>query len=339
MQDIKNLTLINLERFLIEKGHSAFRARQIFSWIYQKRNEDFALMTNLSQALKELLRANLYFSKIELIDKFRSEDKTEKFLFRLEDNNSIESVIIPVDKRITFCISTQVGCKYKCLFCASGKSGFIRNLTSGEIVSQILYLKDYRKDLGNIVFMGIGEPLDNYDNLLLAIRIINDKNGLNIGARKITISTCGLIPQINKLANEKLQVELSVSLHAASDKIREKLMPVNKIYPLEKLIAACKDYYKNTNRQITFEYVLIKDINSSLQDAKNLAKILKGFDAKINLIVYNMIPGFGLIPPDKKEISSFFNQLKNRGVNVTVRRPRGQDIEAACGQLKLIYEK
>jgi len=260
-QNIAGLSLKDLENILQGWGQPAFRAKQIFSWVYQKLAVNFDAFTDIPENLRKDLKANFSLYELNLAKKAKSIDGTEKFLFELSDAKFVEAVIIPAENRSTGCISTQVGCKFACNFCASGKLGFTRNLTAAEIVQEVLYLKkESAGRLTHIVFMGTGEPLDNYNNVLSAIRIINSKEGLNIGARRITISTCGLIPEIKQLSKEGLQIELSVSLHSADDKIRSGLMPVNKKYPLKDLIAACRNYAKETNRQVTFEYVLIKGL-------------------------------------------------------------------------------
>lgn len=352
MQDIKELTLEEVENLLTAWKQEGFHAQQIFSWIYKRGALDFDKMSDLPLGLRKRLKENFYLLNLKLIKKLKSQDDTEKFLFELKDKNLIEAVTIPTEKRITGCISTQVGCKFACRFCASGLLGFKRNLTSGEMIDEVLYLKNNSsgRRLTHLVFMGIGEPLDNYDNVIKAIRIINSRFALNIGARRITISTCGIIPGIKKLQNEGLQVELSISLHAADDKIRSQLLPINKKYPLGDLIQACKEYINRTKRQITFEYVLIKDINSDLPNAQNLSKILKTLRlCKVNLIPVNpvnptparrgWVKELNIEPPNKLEILLFRDYLLKSGINVTLRRPRGQDIEAGCGQLRLRYEK
>ncbi len=342
MQDIKGLTLGELEERLKAWGEPLFHAQQIFSWIYKRHTKEFDAMSDLPSDLRRRLKENFYLFGLKLIKAFQSKDGTEKFLLELEDKNVLETVSIPAEKRITGCISTQVGCKFKCCFCASGTLGFKRNLTVGEIIEEVLYLKDNSKNkkLTHIVFMGTGEPLDNYDNVIKAIRIINSPHALNIGVRRITISTSGILPAIKRLSQEGLQIELSVSLHAADERIRSRLMPVNKIYPLLNLITACREYIKKTNRQITFEYILIKDKNASLQDALKLSKILKDLKlCKVNLIPCNLIKECQVEPPGKKDVLLFRDYLLKSGINVTLRKPRGQDIEAACGQLRLRYEK
>lgn len=340
MREITGLTLKELETAVIGLGERAFCARQIFSWVYQKRVKDFAAMTNLSLPLREKLKANFPFLILKPVQVLTSSDATAKLLFSLEDKNLIEAVIIPVKDRFTGCISSQVGCKFKCSFCASGMLGFKRDLTSAEIVAEVLALEEHSaKKLTHLVFMGTGEPLDNYAHVLKAIRILNCAEGINIGARRITISTSGIIPGIKQLAKEGLQVELSISLHAADEKTRSVIMPVNKKYPLSELMLACRDYIAKTNRQITFEYVLIKGLNSDLQNAQNLSKILKGLLCKVNLIPANPIKELYIEPPSRQEILSFRDKLLKSGVSVTIRKERGADIQAACGQLRLNYGK
>lgn len=337
MVDLKDFSLSELERELPQISAEKFRAKQIFSWIYQKGVFDFDRMTNLPAELRNKLKDKFFIIGFKLVKKSISRDQTQKLLMGLDDGNLIESVIIPADDRVTGCVSSQAGCKYACGFCASGASGFKRNLTCGEMMEQVLLIKcnSEGNKLTHIVFMGTGEPLDNYDNVLKAIRIINSKESLNIGQRRITISTCGLVPQIRKLAKEGLQVELSVSLHAADDLTRSRIMPINKKYPLKELIGALREYIKDTNRQVTFEYTMIKGLNSDLQSAKNLVKLIAGLEAKVNLIPCNPIKELGLEPPGKVDILMFRDMLIKSDVNVTLRSSRGQDIEAACGQLKL----
>jgi 23S rRNA (adenine2503-C2)-methyltransferase len=358
MQDIKGLYLEELENILGAWEEPPFRAKQIFAWIYKKGAGDFQEMSDLSAQLRKRLEEKLYLFSLKLIKALRSSDGTEKLLFMLQDGNFIEAVSIPTEKRLTGCISTQAGCRFRCFFCASGKGGLKRNLTAAEIIEQAVHIKNKSNKLTHLVFMGTGEPLDNYDNVIKAIRIINSKAGLYIGARRITISTCGIIPGIKRLADEGLQVELSVSLHAADDNTRTKIMPINKIYPLKDLINACKAYIKKTGRQITFEYILLKGINSDLKNALILSKILKGLNCKVNIIPVNPVRNTEALgeenkisnganpikecktePPIEAEILSFRDYLLECGINATLRRPRGQDIEAACGQLRLRYEK
>ncbi|MBF0522790.1 MAG: 23S rRNA (adenine(2503)-C(2))-methyltransferase RlmN [Candidatus Omnitrophica bacterium] len=313
-----------------------FRATQIFEWIYQKNISSFEQMKNLPPRLKEYLKTEFVLELPACRCEQESYDGTKKILFELSDREHIETVIIPTKSRVTVCVSTQVGCKYGCRFCASGLGGFKRHLSCAEILGQICFVKRSLKnqDLSHIVFMGVGEPLDNYENLMKAIRILNASEGFNIGARRITISTCGLIPQIKKLTQEGLQIELSISLHGATDALRNELMPVNQRFPLLKLVEACHDYVKATNRQITFEYILIKDLTCTLESARRLKELLKGLLCKLNLIVYNEVSEFPYKSPSKEEVRNFQAALDRFGIHATLRQPRGRDIAAACGQLR-----
>ena len=333
MQDIKSFSPKELESIIGKWGMPKFHSRQVLDWIYQKGITDFAKMSNLPQGLRDKLKEYFYILGAKEIRARKSSDGTEKLLLELKDKELVECVKIPAQRWITGCVSTQVGCKFACKFCASGVAGFKRNLTAAEILDEVLYL-NRQKQLTRIVFMGTGEPLDNYDNVLKAVRIINADYAFNIGARRITISTCGIIPGIKRLAEECLQIELSISLHAADEALRSKILPVNKIYPIAKLIPACKDYIQQTNRQVTFEYVLIKGLNSSRASAAKLSRLLKGLKlAKVNLIPANPVPQLGVVAAEKEEIRAFRDYLIQDGVNVTLRKPRGEDIEAACGQL------
>ncbi|MFZ5800514.1 MAG: 23S rRNA (adenine(2503)-C(2))-methyltransferase RlmN [Candidatus Omnitrophota bacterium] len=334
--DLKDLSLADLEEWLKENNFPGYHARQIFSWVYKRGCGDFSGMSDLPVRLRARLVQQFSLMTPQLIKKELSKDGTRKFLFRIADDCAIESVIIPTEKRNTACISSQAGCKFKCAFCLSGASGWQRNLTTAEILGQLLVLNKLiaPQKITHIVFMGVGEPLDNYENVLRAARLINSKDGLGLAARRITISTCGVIPAIARLSREGLQIELSVSLHAADNQKRNRLMPVNKKYPLEKLIKACRDYAAATKRQVTFEYLLIKDLNCGPEDAKNLAGLMKGWDCKMNLIPYNPIKGISFATPEKLTALFFQDQLFNAGVHLTLRKPRGADIQAACGQLR-----
>ena len=339
-QDIQNLSYEELGHYLSKKGELVFRAEQIFDWIYKKGVTDFEEMKNLSAALRRRLKDDFFFSPLA-IEPFISSDGTKKFLFELHDHEKIETVVIPTPKRATVCVSTQVGCKFGCKFCASGLGGWKRNLDCSEILSQIIFVKKNNgaKPLTHIVFMGVGEPLDNYENVLKAIRIINSKEGMNIGARRITISTCGLIPQMKRLIQEKLQVELAVSLHGHNDKSRKRLMPISQKYPIQELITACREYTQTTKRQITFEYILVKGETCSDEAAKELGRLLKGLICKLNLIPYNNVAEFSCETPTRKEVAAFKHSLDKYGVHATVRTPRGQDVSAACGQLRHSAER
>ncbi len=336
--DIRDYSLEELEGIFKQWGLSGYRARQVFSWIYQERSSSFEEMTNLSLDLRSRLKERFAFSPLGREKLQESADGTRKFLFCLQDGNLIESVLIPVKDRLTACLSSQAGCKFSCGFCASGISGFKRNLQAGEITGQLLEIKrELSRDraLTNVVFMGTGEPLDNYDNVLKAVRIINASQGFNIGARRITISTCGIIPGIKRLSGEGLQIELSVSLHASDDKTRALLMPVNNKYPLNDLIAACREYAEVTNRQVTFEYVLIKGLNCSKEAADNLIRLLSGWECKLNLLLYNPVKEFPYQPADDREIEFFVWLLRRQRIMVTMRKSRGKDIDGACGQLRM----
>ncbi len=336
------MTQEQLKNLLKAHGAPDFLSQEIFSWIYQKGAEKFGQMSNLALPLRKSLNADFYILGLKLIKVLQSSDGTEKFLLSTQDDEFIEAVCIPFEDRVTACISSQAGCKFACRFCASGVSGFKRNLSWLEILDEILYLKNRSRagKITHIVFMGTGEPLDNYDQVLKAIRIINSPLGFHIGARRITISTSGIIPGIEKLAEEDLQVELSVSLHAASDEIRSFLMPVNKKYPLKELMLACKHYIHRTNRQITFEYIMVKGVNSDLLNAQKLSTILKGLKlCKVNLIPANPLQELNIEPPGKLEVLMFKDVLVKAGIPVTLRKSRGADINAACGQLRLGYEK
>jgi len=323
-------------------GKEPYHARQVFKWIYQKGVSDFMQMSDLPFALRQRLDDNLLSSGIKLKEKLTSTDGTEKFLLELKDKSLIEAVVIPSGNRVTACISSQAGCKFACKFCASGVLGFKRNLSQGEIIEQALYLKNNNRSrkITHIVFMGTGEPLDNYANVLGAIKMLNSPLAFNIGARRITISTCGIIPGIERLAGEHMQIELSVSLHSAEDKARSLLMPVNKKYPLRKLISSCKKYMDDTGRQVTFEYILIEGLNSSLRDALRLSELLGDLRlAKVNLIPSNSIRQLGARPAKKKDVLLFRDFILKNGINVTLRKARGQDIEGACGQLRIRHEE
>lgn len=336
--DIKNLSKGELKAELVKLGEEPYRAAQVFRWLYKEGAKSFDEMTDLSKSLREKLKSNFRMTKLALLDSKHSLiDGTTKYLFKLEDGNTIESVFLPEPKRTTLCLSSQVGCKFGCSFCASSPFGFIRNLKASEILDEVLYIKNYNRTavITNIVFMGIGEPFDNYDNVLKAIRILNDEDAFRIGARKLTVSTCGLIPGIERLSSEKLQIELSVSLHSADDKIRSKLVPVNKAYPLKDLMNACRDYTKKTKRIITFEYVLIKDVNCSKDDALKLAGLLKGMMCKVNTISYNQIKAKGYEPPSGDDIRGFMRILKTKHIDAMHRKSKGEDIDAGCGQLRI----
>lgn len=340
LENVLNYSPEDLKKKFKALGFESYRADQILRWIYEKGVYDFSRMTNLSLELREKLKKFFFIDLPEKMESERSEDdKSIKLLLKLKNHDLVEAVYIPSGERQTVCVSSQVGCKFHCAFCASGQAGFFRNLTSGEIISQVLMSRDLspNKKITNIVFMGIGEPFDNYTELLKAVRTLNSKNALGIGARKITISTCGVIPKIEALGNEGIQVELSVSLHGPNDTVRNAIMPVNKANPVRPLIDACKSYVKKTKRAITFEYIMVKGINASEKEAGELARLLKGMLCKVNLIPYNPIEEFPHSAPAYDEIVRFQQILQNGGIKTTVRFSKGQDIQAACGQLRAVH--
>ncbi|MFA5089027.1 MAG: 23S rRNA (adenine(2503)-C(2))-methyltransferase RlmN [Candidatus Omnitrophota bacterium] len=335
-RDIQDLSFVELSGYFCSRCQESFRAKQIFEWLYQKGAGTFADMTNLPQGLRDQLEKDFSFNAAKVIEERLACDGTKKILFSLTDKEKIETVLIPAARRMTACLSTQVGCKFGCQFCASGIGGFKRNLSCSEILSQVLYARQAALPvvLSHIVFMGIGEPLDNYDNVLKAIRIINSPEALGIAARRITISTCGLVPEMKRLAQEGLQIELSVSLHGYDQTSRDLLMPVSRKYPLADLMAACREHIKKTRRQITFEYILLEGVTCHEKAAKALASLLKGMLCKVNLIAYNPVSEFARQCPSPADMMAFKNKLSRLGIHSTIRMPRGQDVSAACGQLR-----
>ena len=310
MKNIKDYNLDSLKEEFINIGEKAFRAEQVFKWIYEKHN-------------------------FKILKKQESSDGTKKYLFDTLDGNAIETVLMSYHHGYSICVSSQIGCKMGCKFCASTGIKFIRNLTSGEIVEQILTVEiDNNIRISNVVFMGIGEPLDNYENVVNAIRIINNPKGINIGARHISISTSGLVPKIYQLAEENIQCTLSISLHATTNEKRSSMMPVNNRYNIEELLQACKDYIKSTNRRISFEYALAKENNDDLEDAKRLVHLLKGMICHVNLIPINKIENGEYTKSSNENIIKFRDYLNDHGIVATIRRELGSDIDAACGQLR-----
>ncbi len=335
MKNIKDYDLEDLKQELISIGEKGFRAEQIFKWLYQEKVKSFDEMTNLSLELREKLKNNYTICNYNILKKLESSDGTKKYLFDILDGNIIESVLMEYHYGKSVCVSSQVGCKMGCKFCASTGIPFVRNLTAGEIVEQILAIEQDTGDkISNIVFMGIGEPLDNYDNVIKAIRILNNPKGLGIGARHISVSTSGLVPRIYDLAKENIQCTLSVSLHASNNEKRSSMMPVNNRYSVEELIKACKDYIAMTNKRISFEYALAKDNNDNMQDAKELANLLKGMLCHVNLIPINKIENGKFTKSSNENIIKFRDYLNDHGIVATIRRELGSDIEAACGQLR-----
>jgi len=340
--NLKGLSLKELEVFLSQLGQKEYKSRQLFKWIYNQGLTDFGQMSNLSKKLRSELKDVACIRSLIEVRSARSEDEsTEKFLFQLEDKEKIESVIIKDKTRVTLCISTQVGCPLGCLFCATGKMGFKRNLTSGEILDQIISMKRCLKPeerITNVVIMGMGEPMLNYDNTSKAISIMKSELGLGLASRKITLSTAGIVPKIYQLAEEGFKVKLAISLNAANDNLRSYLIPVNKKYPIKKLLEAARYYADKTDQRMTFEYLLIKDINDSKKDALDLSKIVRGISCKINLIPYNRVPDLPFEKPDEETVKTFRDTLYPRCPAVTLRRSKGEDIQAACGQLRTISD-
>lgn len=337
--NIKNYNLDILKEELKKIGEKPFRAEQIFKWIYQDKVDSFDKMTNLSIELRKKLDENFTLGNFKIIKKLESVDGTKKYLFDVQDDkgNMIESVLMQYHHGYTICVSSQIGCKMGCKFCASTGIPFERSLSSGEIVEQLLAIeRDTGITISNIVFMGIGEPLDNFENVMNAIEIINNPKGLNIGARHISISTSGLVPKIYELADreEKMQCTLSISLHSSNNKKRSEMMPVNNAYPIEELIEACKYYIQKTNKRISFEYALAKDNNDNLEDAKELVKLLDGMLAHVNLIPINPIEQGKYSKSTNENIIKFRDYLNEHGIVATIRRELGSDINAACGQLR-----
>ncbi len=344
MTDLKSLLDTELQEWVGQQFEPHYRAGQILDWIYKKRVKKIELMSNLPAGLRQKLAAQFAFAPLELVRKQGSADTTQKFLWRLSDGQMVESVLIPANPalygetsdRHTLCVSSQVGCAYGCKFCASGLDGWKRNLLPDEITGQILAAEEHGgHKVNNIVFMGMGEPLSNYQNLMKAIRILNAQWGVGIGARKMTVSTSGLATEIKKLAQEPLQIRLAISLHGATDETRNKIMPVNKKYPLDELLNACREYLKYRSQMITFEYILIDGVNDSPADADALGKICRNLKVKVNLIPYNTVEGLEWSRPSERAQIAFAERVRSCDVTATLRLEKGHDIDAACGQLRL----
>lgn len=335
MENIYNYSLEQLTNFFASINQKPFRAKQVFSWLYQKEASSFDEMSNLSKELREQLKEHFTFDILKIVEKQESKDGTIKYLFEMLDGSLIETVLMIHDYGKSLCVTSQVGCNMKCSFCASGLLRKQRDLTPGEIVAQVMKVQlDTKQRISHVVVMGTGEPFDNYDNVMEFVRIINHPNGLAIGARHITISTCGLIPGIQRYSDEGIQTNLAISLHAPNDEIRNQLMPINRRYPLDDLRQAISDYIDKTNRRVTFEYILLKDVNDSLVDARQLAHYLRGLNAYVNLIPYNSVDEHGYQPSDQETIEKFKSELLRLHINVTLRKEHGRDIDGACGQLR-----
>lgn len=335
MIDLKDFEYEELGAFLKENGEPKFRTEQIFSWLH-KGVVSYDEMTNLSKKLREKLKNISYISTLKIREKYISNiDGTVKYLFELDDGNCIESVVMRYHHGLTICISSQVGCRMGCRFCASTIGGLYRNLTTGEILNQVVFAqKDLNERISNIVMMGIGEPLDNYNNVIKFLHNVNNENGLNIGYRHISLSSCGIVPRIYDLAHEKLPITLTISLHAPNDKIRNEIMPVNHKWNIKELIDACEEYVKITGRRISFEYSLIHGVNDSIENADELASLIKKLHAHVNLIPVNNVEERSFSKGTQEEIRAFCSRLINKGINATIRRELGSDISASCGQLR-----
>lgn len=332
---ITSLTLPKLADLMQELGQPAFRAKQLFSWLHQKQVRDYAEMTNLPKPLCAQLAEKYPIDAPEIAKKQESRDGTAKYLLRLADGNCIETVVMRYNYGNTVCVSTQVGCRMGCRFCASTQGGRVRDLTAGEIASEIYTVqRDIGERISHIVLMGIGEPLDNYDNVMDFLTIISSPDGAQIGMRNISLSTCGLVPRIYELAKLHLGLTLSVSLHAPTNELRSAMMPANDAYPLEQLIPACRAYQKDTGRRVSFEYALVRGVNDSTETARQLADLIRGMGAHVNLIPINPVDGSPYSATDAKHVKAFQETLTRLGVNATIRRRLGADISAACGQLR-----
>ncbi|MBU0997108.1 MAG: 23S rRNA (adenine(2503)-C(2))-methyltransferase RlmN [Firmicutes bacterium] len=338
----KNLLDYSLEKLgseLASSGFKKFNATQIFEWVYQKRILDFEQMTNLSKTLKEYLVKNFSVHLLNEITRQTSVDGTTKFLFSLDDLHSIETVLMTHDYGLSLCVTSQVGCNMGCTFCASGLKKRVRNLSVGELVSQIVSVEHLLGvKITHIVVMGTGEPFDNYDNVIDFIRVINENKGLAIGQRHITVSTCGIVPRIYQYAKEPIRSNLAISLHAPNDDLRNQLMPINKRYPLRDIMKACEVYFEETSRRITFEYILLKGENDDIKHADELSDLLRGLNAYVNLIPYNVVNEFSHQKTEISRAMAFYDRLTKRGIVATLRKEQGSDINAACGQLRLNSE-
>ncbi len=334
MRNLFDLTKEELETYFLNIGEKKFKATQVYEWLYQKREYDISKFSNLKKEIRDKLTMD-FNTNLITIEKKETDNLTHKYLFRLFDNNFIEAVVMHHDYGSSICVSSEVGCNMACKFCESGRQKKIRNLEAYEIVEQILVIEqDLNMHLSSVVIMGIGEPLDNFANIIRFIKIINDPKGLQIGARHITLSTCGLVPKMYELSKLPLQINLAISLHAPNDQLRNALMPVNKVYNLSTLMQGIKDYLSVTGRRITIEYVMLNNVNDKLEYAQELASLFKGMNIYINLIPYNETNHLEFKRSSKKNIMAFYDCLKKNGLNVTIRKEFGRNINAACGQLR-----
>ena len=334
MQNLYGITREKLEAYFLSIGEKKFKALQVYEWLYEKKEDNIANFSNLKKEIRAKLQQDFTCYLPKIIQRQVDKD-VEKYLFLLADGEKIEAVLMRHDYGLSVCVSTEVGCNMGCAFCESGRLKKIRNVTSSEMVGEIIAIeKTINERISSVVLMGIGEPLDNMANVLDFITIINDPKGLAIGARHITLSTCGIVPKIKELSDYPKQINLAISLHAPNNELRNKLMPINKAYPLEKLMPAIKDYIAKTNRRVTIEYVLLNNVNDKVEHAKELARLLKGLNVYVNLIPYNETNHLEFSKSSKKQIDLFYQTLKEAKINVTVRREFGSQIDAACGQLR-----
>ena len=337
--DMKSMNMEELVKFIEELGEKKFRAKQIYEWIHIKHVKSFEEMTNISKKFAEQLNEICTLTSLEKADvQISKMDGTRKYLFALEDGNVIESVLMRYKHGNSVCISSQVGCRMGCRFCASTLDGLVRGLSPAEMVDQIYQIsKDTGERISNVVVMGTGEPLDNYDNLLRFIELLTDENGLNISQRNVTVSTCGIVPKIRELAEQKLSITLALSLHASNQKKRLELMPIANKYEIHEVIEACQYYFEQTGRRVTFEYSLVGGVNDSKEDARELLQLVKGMNCHINLIPVNPIKERAYVQSNAQVIASFKNRIEKAGLNATIRREMGRDIDGACGQLRKKY--
>ena len=335
MQSIYNLSKEELGQYFVDMGDKPYRSTQIFEWLYRFEIRSFSEMTNQKKSIIAKMEEDFELDLLTLKERQISSDGTEKFLFELKDGHFIETVLMNHVYGNSLCVTTQVGCNMGCVFCASGMYKKVRNLETAEIVLQLMSVqKLIGKKITHVVIMGIGEPFDNYENVIRFMKIINEPKGLEIGARHISVSTCGLVPKIKEFSNEAMQSNLAISLHAPTNEIRDKIMPINKAYPLEILIPALKEYIEKTNRRVTLEYILLKDLNDTVECANMLASLIRGMNVYVNLIPYNEVKEKPYKRSTPEAMKSFFDTLKKRGINVTLRQEQGHDIDAACGQLR-----
>ena len=339
MENIYGYTIEMLEGYFTSIGEKKFKASQVYDWLYKKRVTSFDEMTNIGINIREKLKNDFSMDKIKVLTKQKGID-VSKYLFGLADNNKIEAVLMYHDYGTSLCVSSQVGCNMSCTFCESGRLKKVRNLEAYEIVEQVLLIEEMEGvRISHIVMMGIGEPFDNYDNVIRFINIINNDKGIAIGSRHITVSTCGIVPKIKEFSKLDKQVNLAISLHASNDELRRKLMPIDKVYPLDLLMATIKEYLKNDGRRVTFEYIMLKDVNDKEENALELAKLLKGMNAYVNLIPYNETSHIEYKKSSKDTIMKFYDTLKKNNINVTIRKEFGSTVSAACGQLRSNYEE